>query len=209
MSQKGPLVVLSGPSGVGKGTILKKVREIEPNIPVLISYTTRERGEKEVHGVDYFFVSLEEFNKMKDKGEFAEFALVHGNYYGTSRAQVDEKRNQGIPVVLEIDCQGAFQIKESDSGTHLVFVLPPSRFDLVNRIRRRNRDSDEAILRRVHNAKGEIERAMSFDSWFVNRDLQDSTQQFLHLLRDLGRGMTPDPVRYRNVEELEAVRSSF
>lgn len=163
---KGTLFIISGPSGVGKGTLRKCVMDVG-NISFSVSYTTRSPREGEIDGVDYRFISIDEFNKKLEESLFLEHALVHGDMYGTLRGEIDTVLESGNDMILEIDVQGAFQIKRIMDCVS-VFVLPPSMEALEERIHKRKADSCEKIELRLKNAQYEISRAGEFDYRIVN-----------------------------------------
>src|SRR5512137_512938 len=156
MKRQGVLFIISAPSGAGKTTLCKEVVDIFQNLRHSVSYTTRSPRPGEVHGRDYIFVSPAEFEKMISAGEFAEWAEVHGNLYGTAIKTLDEYRSRGIDVILDIDCQGARQLKERYGEGVFIFILPPSFHELRRRLDVRNSDSDEVKERRIRNAADEI-----------------------------------------------------
>lgn len=153
---KGKLFIVSGPSGSGKSTITKKVRDIL-NIPLSISATTRKPRVGEVDGVDYYFLTTNEFEKKIENDEFFEYANVHGNYYGTLISQIDKKLELGQNVILEIDVQGGIIAKSKRPDAILIFCRTEDENILENRLRARNTDSEEIILKRLENAKKELE----------------------------------------------------
>ncbi len=169
---RGDLFVVSAPSGAGKSTILKAVLADISGIAFSISHTTRPQRPGERDGVDYFFVSQPRFQEMIEQGAFLEWALVHGNYYGTSRVFVEEMLSRGEDIVLDIDVQGAFQIKEKLPEAVLIFVAPPSLNELERRLRRRGTEDDATIELRLFNAVSEIKAIPSYDYVVVN-DLLD------------------------------------
>lgn len=168
MQREGILFIISAPSGAGKTTLCKEVIDIFPNLRHSVSYTTRPPRPGEVHGRDYFFVSADEFARMVSAGEFAEWAEVHGNRYGTAISTLEEYRAQGIDIILDIDCQGAHQLKERYREGVFIFILPPSFHELRRRLDTRNSDSAEVIERRVENAAGEIRESRWYDYIIVN-----------------------------------------
>ena len=165
-NKKGTLFIISGPSGVGKGTLCKAIIDLG-NLSFSVSCITRPPREGEVDGVDYRFMSLDEFNKKLDESLFLEHASVHGNMYGTLRSDVEDALRSGKDMILEIDVQGAFQVK-SKMDCVSVFILPPSIGELENRLRGRGTDSDEKIRLRLKNAEYEITRSEEFDHRIVN-----------------------------------------
>ena len=178
----GTLFILSGPSGVGKGTLRKAIMDIG-NIRLSVSCTTRPPREGEIDGVDYRFISLEEFNVKLDETQFLEYAFVHGNMYGTLRDDVQVILESGDDIILEIDVQGAFQIK-SKMDCISIFILPPSIEVLENRIRKRNTDSNEKIRLRLKNAEHEINRAGEFDYRVVNDSLDEAVFELKKIIID-------------------------
>jgi len=168
MTQQGILFIISAPSGAGKTTLCKEVVDILPNLRHSVSYTTRPFRPGEVPGRDYFFVSPDEFEKMITAGEFAEWAEVHGNFYGTAIKTLEECRDLGIDVIMDIDCQGARQLKERCREGVFIFILPPSFHELRRRLDMRNSDSDEVKERRIRAAAEEIKEARWYDYIIVN-----------------------------------------
>lgn len=172
---RGRLFVISGPSGAGKGTICKKVLSEREDLNVSISVTTRPKRKGEVHGENYFFVSKEEFDRIREDGGLLEHACVYENYYGTPKDAVLDTLAQGKDVVLEIDVQGAMQIKESYPDGIFIYILPPSLAELTERIRSRGTDSESAIRLRMSEALNEIDHIDKYDYCVVNGDLEDAT----------------------------------
>lgn len=172
MQRKGNLFVLSGPSGAGKGTLVKKVLERVPDAWLSISDTTRAPRKGEVDGVHYYFVDDARFDRLIETGGLLEWAQVHENRYGTPRARVEDHMAKGGQVLLEIDVQGGFQIREQIPAAHLVFIEPPSLEELEKRLRGRGTDSDESIAVRMKNAQLELSRKMEYDKQFVNDNLE-------------------------------------
>ena len=168
MKRPGIIFIISAPSGAGKTTLCKEVVDILPNLRHSVSYTTRSPRPGEVHGCDYFFISLVEFEKMKSAGEFAECAEVHGNFYGTAIKTLEEYRANGIDVILDIDCQGASQLKERYGEGVFIFILPPSFHELRRRLDLRNSDSADVKERRINNAAEEIRESGWYDYIIVN-----------------------------------------
>ncbi|MBW4649878.1 MAG: guanylate kinase [Kastovskya adunca ATA6-11-RM4] len=170
--QAGRLIVLTGPSGVGKGTLLKMLLQRHPELYLSISATTRQPRHGEVNGKHYHFVSRQEFEQMVTQGEFIEWAQYAGNYYGTPRSAVEQQIKQGHWAILEIELQGARLLKKTFPAALRIFILPPSVAELEDRIRRRAQDSNEAIAKRLASAKTEIAAADEFDIQIVNDDLE-------------------------------------
>ena len=182
MKREGVLYVLSAPSGAGKTTLCKEIIDRFPDLRHSVSYTTRTPRQGEVHGRDYFFVGQEEFKRMVAAGEFAEWAEVHGNLYGTSLATLKECRTQGIDLILDIDCQGARQLKGRFEGGVYIFVLPPSMQELRRRLDNRSSDTVEVIERRIKNAAGEIRESRWYDYIIVNDRLEEAAVQLQSVL---------------------------
>ena len=179
MQRKGNLFVLSGPSGAGKGTLVKRVLERVPDAWLSVSDTTRSPREGEIDGVHYFFVDDAEFDQLVETGGFLEWARVHENRYGTPRARVEEHMAKGGQVLLEIDVQGGFQIREQIPEAQLVFIEPPSLEVLESRLRGRGTDSEESIAVRMKNAQVELSHKMEYDKQFVNDDLEACTDELV------------------------------
>lgn len=172
MSERGLLIVLSGPSGVGKGTVRKAIFDSEDNdFEYSISMTTRKKREGEVEGVDYFFRSREEFEAMIESGEMLEYAEYVGNYYGTPLSYVNQTLDQGKDVFLEIEVQGARQVKEKVPDGVFIFLTPPDLEELKSRIVNRGTDSPEVIEERMRVAREEIEMMALYDYAVVNDEV--------------------------------------
>ena len=171
MENKGIALIISGPSGAGKGTLVKMLIEEFPNIQFSISYTTRKPREGEIDGIDYVFISKEEFKKLIKEDMFAEWANVHGNYYGTPRKEIEEKLNKGFDVVFDVDVQGAKSLKQSLRQGVFVFILPPSIEELKRRLIKRGSDDPKTIEIRLKNAQKEMEAIDEFEYVILNDDL--------------------------------------
>ncbi|GFO68172.1 guanylate kinase [Geomonas limicola] len=182
MKREGVLFVISAPSGAGKTTLCKEIIDKFPELRHSVSYTTRAPRAGEVHGRDYFFVGKEEFSRMVQAGEFAEWAEVHGNLYGTSLATLKECRSQGIDLILDIDCQGAQQLKGRFDGGVYIFILPPSIAELRRRLNGRSSDTEEVIERRIQNAAGEIKESRWYDYIIVNDEFPVALEQLKSVL---------------------------
>ena len=169
---RGRLFVIAAPSGAGKTSLVRALMEREPGLRFSISYTTRKQRPNEIHGRDYFFVSREEFDRMVAAGEFLEHATVFDNSYGTSRRQVEASLEAGQDLILEIDWQGAQQIRRALPECHSIFILPPSRAELERRLRGRGTDSEEVIQRRLRDAAGDMGHWREFDFVVVNDDFE-------------------------------------
>jgi guanylate kinase len=169
----GNLFVVAAPSGAGKSSLVNALRELDAKVQPSVSHTTRAPRGQEKHGRDYYFVSDAEFDAMVTNNQFLEWAHVHGYRYGTSRSAIEARIAHGEDVILEIDYQGAFQIKKLFANTVLIFILPPSMEELRARIERRGEDSPEKIDLRMQNARTEIDQAHLFDFVIIN-ELFDS-----------------------------------
>lgn len=175
--------VISGPSAVGKGTVCARLKELHPDLFYSVSMTTRAPRRGEVDGVDYRFVSVDDFLALIDGGDLLEWAVVHGtNYYGTPRRPVDDALAAGRQVVLEIDLQGARQVKQNLPEARLVFLTPPSWDELVSRLQGRGTENVEAQARRLATARIELEAVAEADHIIENRDLEDTVATLVTLL---------------------------
>lgn len=173
----GKLYVISGSSGVGKGTLLKLFMEKHPEFKLSVSCTTRSPRDGEEHGINYFFITREEFEKLVKNNEFLEWAEFSGNMYGTQRAYVERKLAEGKNLILEIDTVGAINIKKIMPEACLIFILPPSLEELESRLRGRHTETEEAIKKRLNTVKIEIERSEQFDYKVVNDDLDRALKE--------------------------------
>ncbi len=169
---RGRLFVIAAPSGAGKTSLVRALMERDRSLGFSISYTTRPQRPSEVHGRDYFFVPKDEFEHMVEAGEFLEHALVFDNYYGTSRRQVEDALASGQDLILEIDWQGAQQVRTGLPEAVGVFILPPSRAELERRLRGRGTDSEEVIRRRLRDAASDMTHWQEFDYVVVNDDFE-------------------------------------
>lgn len=182
MEREGLLFVISAPSGAGKTSLCKEVIDNLRGLRHSVSYTTRAPRGQEQDGVDYHFVTPQRFEAMVTAGEFAEWAQVHGNRYGTAIATLEEARSAGVDLLLDIDCQGAAQLKRNYEHGVFIFILPPSYQELQRRLEGRQTDTPEVIARRMANAQGEIEAARWYDYLVVNDDFAEARSNLLAIL---------------------------
>lgn len=179
------LIVITGPSGVGKGTLVRKLLEHYPNLHLSVSATTRLPRDEEVDGREYYFVTKKRFRQMIQEGKLLEWAEFAGNCYGTPRLAVEEKLQQNISVLLEIEIEGAKQIKKTFPQAFRIFILPPSFDELEHRLRQRDTESEEAILRRLERAKEEIALKEEFDRQIINDDLETALTDLITVINTI------------------------
>jgi len=184
-NEKGVLFVISGPSGVGKGTLRKELFKRIKGLTYSVSCTTRQPREGEQDGVDYKFINLETFTTYVEENKFLEWAKVHGNYYGTLESDVRKLLDEGHDVVLEIDVQGALQVKNKMPEAILIFIMPPSEEELVRRLDRRGTESDRELEERIRNAKREILESKRYDFIVVNDDLESAVKELEQIFKDV------------------------
>lgn len=173
-SRQGILLVISAPSGTGKSTLINRLRAEFSRLAFSVSYTTRAPRLGEQNGREYHFVDVETFTCLRDTGELAEWAEVHGNFYGTSRPAVQAMLDQGRDVLFDIDVQGARQLRQAFDYGAFTFLFPPSMRILEQRLRGRGTESEESLAKRLTNARKELEQAKFFDYWIVNDDLDQA-----------------------------------
>ena len=190
-SRRGALCVIAAPSGAGKTSLVKAVLARDPSLRVSISHTTRKQRENEIPGRDYNFVNVDEFKRLIAAGEFLEHAQVFDNFYGTGRAQVEALRTTGHDVILEIDWQGARQVRTAQPDCKSVFILPPSRGELETRLRNRKTDSDAVIERRLRDSIADMSHFAEFDCVIVNDEFESAVRHLLEILRG-APGFAPD-----------------
>jgi len=174
--------IISAPSGSGKSTLVEKVRKIVPGLDFSISYTTRQPRGNERNGIEYFFVSRDEFDQMIRRGEFLEYAEVFGNCYGTAKRFLERAQQEGHDLLLDIDVQGAAQIKRKLPQAVSIFILPPDRKTLESRLRNRSLDKEDVIQRRLVTASREIEKYRDYDYILINDRLEDSVEALKAIL---------------------------
>ena len=199
MDTAATLFVISAPSGAGKSTLVNMLIGRDPKVQLSISYTTRSPRPGEVNGQDYHFVDVSAFSAMRERGEFVEWAEVHGNYYGTSRPALELQMSNGRDLVLEIDWQGAQQVRRLFPQSVGVFVLPPSIEELERRLRTRGQDSDDVIRRRVAAALGEMQHVGEFDFVIINKDLAVALEDLMAAVRASRLRLHSQRARYPDV----------
>lgn len=185
-SKQKKLFVISGSSGVGKGTVINAFLKKRPEFKLSISYTTRKKREGEVEGVNYFYRSREEFLKGIENDEFLEWAEFSGNLYGTKKEYIKKCLDNKADILLEIDTQGALQIKEKLPNSVLIFIAPPSFEELEQRLRGRNTESEEAILKRLEFVKLEMENSNKFDYVLVNDEIENVIVELEKIIDEKG-----------------------
>jgi len=198
---KGKLFIISAPSGAGKTSLVKALIESSTNVVVSVSHTTREMRPGEKNGIDYFFVAYDEFLQMIKQEEFLEYAKVFDHFYGTSKNSVTQQLEQGLNVILEIDWQGADQVRERINDAQSIFILPPSKAELETRLRGRAQDSEETIARRMRDAESEISHYDEFNFIVLNDDFEQALQDLTALV--VGEGEF-QPISEGNLQALTA-----
>ena len=188
MSNKGLMFVVSAPSGTGKSTVIDKVLRDMPFLKKPVSYTTRSPRSGEVNEKDYNFISAKEFEDKLQRGDFIEWAKVYDNYYGTSLKYIDQELSKGSFLIKDIDTQGALQLKKV-LGTKavLIFIEPPSAEELESRIRKRGKDCDEVIKKRMECARAEMKEADKYDHRVVNDKMDEAVEKMKNIIRELTR----------------------
>ena len=181
--RKGLMLVLSSPSGAGKTSICRKLLEIENDLVMSISYTTRKKRKSETNGIDYFFVSDNEFEKLKNNDFFIEYANVFDNWYGTPKKIVIDHMQNGVDVVFDIDWQGTQKLYNFSSTDMVsIFILPPTNHELSNRLKNRDEDSDDTVSLRMSKAKSEISHWIEYDYVLINENLDECVKEELTIL---------------------------
>lgn len=198
-SPRGKLFVVAAPSGAGKTSLVLALMERLPSLRFSISYTTRPPRTNEVNGHHYFFVDKQRFEQMVARGEFLEHARVFDNYYGTSRSQVEQVLQAGDNMLLEIDWQGAQQIRRAMPECRSIFVLPPSREALAQRLRGRGTDSDEVIARRLRDSIADMSHWNEFDYVVINDDFETATGELQDVVLGRGEHLTRERLQVREL----------
>ena len=179
---KGLLFVLSGPSGVGKNTVLDELFKNFDGVSYSVSATTREKRKNEIDGEDYFFITEDKFKEIEASDGFIESAVVHGHYYGTPKKFVDQKLEEGKDIILEIDTQGAKQVREKYPEAVYIFLLPPSLEELENRLDKRGSESDKSKGVRLKNARRELKEVHNYDYEVINDSLKDAVREIKKII---------------------------
>ena len=177
------LIIITGPSGVGKGTVVNEILDKERNIWLSISATTREPRKGEKEGINYYFLNKDKFKEMIENDLFLEWAEFAGNYYGTPLSSVNEKIRSGFTVLLEIEVKGAKQIKEKFPNSISIFLLPPNNVELERRIRNRGTDNEKAIKERLKRASYEISESTQFDFAFTNHNVDETVKKIIKIIQ--------------------------
>lgn len=200
-SREGELFIVSAPSGAGKTTLCRKLCATLPRLKHSVSFTTRARRKNEKNNIDYSFITKERFTAMIKKGEFAEWAMVHGNFYGTSIKKLLEMVKKGYDVILDVDVQGARQLKHAFHEALFIFILPPSMKILEHRLRARMSDNPDEIKKRLHNAREEIKRYKEYDYIVVNDDFKKALRDMESIITS--RRLAPDKVDSKIIKNLK------
>ena len=195
------LFVIAAPSGAGKTTLVQAITRNNPDLRFSISYTTRPQRRNEAHGVDYLFVDVDEFERLRATGEMLESATVFDNLYGTSRQQVEQHLAEGHSVILEIDWQGAQQVRKSMPECVTIFIMPPSHDELVRRLRSRGTDSSEVIERRLRDALSDMAHWEEFDYVVINDNLDRAVADLESVLAGNGRALATGNAAQRHTIE--------
>ena len=202
MSTNSPLIiVISAPSGTGKTTIVRELIRKNENLVASVSYTTRKKRANEIDGKDYNFVSSELFSSMVEEKSFLEHAKVFDCFYGTPKQEVEDNLNKGLNVILEIDWQGAMQIKKERPDCLMLFIIPPSKEELMLRLRKRGTDSNNEIRLRFDEALNDLNQYENFDNVFINEDVKSTVQGITAFIKD------PSKTRSLNDEVMTIIRS--
>ena len=183
------LFIIAAPSGCGKTSLVKALMERSKNLSVSVSYTTRKVRKGEVNGENYHFVSKDTFAHMITNNDFVEYAEVFGNMYGTVRSSINEKLSANIDIILEIDWQGARQVRKNMPDTVSIFILPPSKDALLERLKNRGQDDDEIISKRMENAEREMSHYEEFDYIIINEQFDSALSDLMNIIDDFGNNI--------------------
>jgi guanylate kinase len=184
-AQHGEIIVVAAPSGTGKTTIVKRILNKFPEVIFSISATTRKKRENENDGVEYFFISEAEFKEKIKNDEFAEWERFYDYYYGTLKSFIDENVNANKPILLELDVNGALTIKKNYPNAHLIYIVPPSKEELIKRLTARNTESKEDLKKRIERAKMELSLKDKFDYFIHNNDLEKAVEEAKSLIKNI------------------------
>ena len=183
MNKAGLPIIISAPSGTGKTTTCKRLKERFPALKIAISHTTRKIRNGELEGVDYYFVSNQEFEAKREKSQFLEWAQVHREYYGTSFETIEKHRQKGFDILLELDVQGVNSLREMDFEGIYILILPPSIEEMEKRLRKRGTETEESIKRRIKIGKEEIKNYKKYDYVITNFEVEETAESILGILR--------------------------
>ncbi|MDC0977698.1 guanylate kinase [bacterium] len=183
IGQKGMLFVISGPSGVGKGTVIDEIIKRGSTFSLSISYTSRTPRKDEINGREYNFIDRESFQQLISDGAFLEFAEVHGNYYGTKKADVDNLINSGKNVIFEVDIQGGLNLKTRNAAIISIFLLPPNEQEIIDRLNHRGSETDKSLETRLQTMQTELPIAQKYDYQIINDDLEETVTKVYDVLR--------------------------
>ncbi|MGB5847763.1 MAG: guanylate kinase [Ignavibacteriaceae bacterium] len=184
-NKRGELIAVSAASGAGKTTIVKKILKLYPEIIFSVSATTRSKRENETYGVEYFFISEDDFKNRVGKNEFVEWEKFYDYYYGTFKSFINDNINSGKSVLLEIDVKGALSIKRIFPTSHLIFIMPPSYDELIQRLRNRQTETEEDFQKRIERAKMELSHKDQFDYIIVNDNLENAVEETSVLIKKI------------------------
>ncbi len=195
-NKRGSLIIWSGPSGSGKGTVLEKAKELCDNIKVSVSLTTRKPRPGDIDGVHYHFVDKDEFLRRIEAGEFLEYAQYVGNYYGTLEKSVEDMLKKGYDVVLEIEVVGAMKVKQKHPDCLMIFVYPPSMDELERRLRTRGTENEEEVAHRIAEAKRELGCASKYDYIIINDDASHAAEEMIEIIKKHKSEVMKDAVSF-------------
>ena len=184
-SKKGAIIAISAPSGTGKTTIVRRILNDFKEIVFSVSATTRTRRKNEVDGIDYFFITEEEFRKKIEKNEFVEWEVFYDNYYGSFRSFIEKHISKGKPVLIEVDVKGALELKRIYPEAILIYIAPPSLKELLVRLKKRQTETDEELKKRIKRAKMELSHKDKFDYFVINNDLNTAYKEIKVLISNI------------------------